>query len=103
MSKYKIDRDAVHAHDPLVQRAQRGIEAETFLESNIGRFLIAKSEREIETNYQLLAAADPFDPAAVGHLQNKIEVARVAIQWLVEAVNEGYAAEHVIREQESYE
>jgi hypothetical protein len=101
MSEYHNEREAQFLHDPLIKKAQLGIEAQTFIESNLGRYVVERAERQIDEANMSLSQADPFDPAQIAHLQNKIAVARAAVQWIAEAVNEGYAAERTIEAQEA--
>lgn len=103
MSEYQKNREAEHLTDPLVRKAQLGIEAQTFIESNLGKYVIARAEKQIDAANMALSEVDPFDSARVAHLQAKIGVARAAVQWIAEAVNEGYAAENAIHEQEAYD
>lgn len=103
MSDYTKEREQEYLNDPLVRKAQLGIEAQTFMESTIGRYIISRSEKEIDQCYMQLSSADPFAPAKIAHLQGRISAARAAVQWLAEAVNEGYAAEQGLRIQEEFE
>jgi len=100
MSRYSDDVQIQEQSDPLFNNARLGVEAEAFLESNLGKHLITRAEHEIETHYKALSETDPFDSARVAHLQNKIKVARAAIQWLAETINEGHVAAQTLIQQD---
>lgn len=103
MSEFHNNREAQYLADPLIKKAQLGIEAQTFIESNLGKYVIARAEKQIDEANMSLSTADPFDASNIAHLQSKIAVARAAVQWIAEAVNEGYAAENTIHEQEAFD
>ena len=89
--------------DPLFARATLGIEAERFMRSRVGLFIIDRAEQEIERAYQDLAAVDPENSAAIRALQSQIAVARAIPQWLGLAIQDGVQAESLIEEEEAYE
>lgn len=89
--------------DPLFARATLGIEAEKFLGSRIGRFIIERAEEEIEQAYQKLAVVDPEDTGVIRDLQGQIAVARAIPNWVGLAIQDGIQAEAIIREEEAYE
>ena len=103
MSEYQSRLESEEAADPLFEKARLGVEAETFLGSNVGQYLIKRAEEEIEAAYKRLAECDPFDQALVAHLQNKVRVARAVPQWLAECINEGNLSEDMMREREVYD
>jgi len=66
-----------------------GFEAEAFLKSDIGRYLVARADEEIECAVEELKGVDPEDAKAIRALQGKINVAESIQYWLAEAIQDG--------------
>jgi hypothetical protein len=77
---------------PTVRWAAFGRQVELFLEGDIGSFLLARAERQIEEAAKDLKVADPYDYKAVQKAQNRIVVAESIIEWLGEAIAAGHSA-----------
>ena len=77
-----------------------GIKAQEFLDSEVGKMLRAKSDREYMSAMQKLVTADPTNQSEIVRLQQEAEIAKGSVRWLVEMVNESEAAEEQLR---SYE
>lgn len=86
--------------DPVVRAAVFGKQVEMFRDSDIGRYVVRKAERESDQAMSDLLSADPFDPAAVARHQHKAKVANAVVQWLEEAIEAGYSATEVIKEEQ---
>lgn len=82
----------------LLGVARTGIDAEAFSKSDIGKFLIAKAQAEIEAATEDLIDADPSDWKANQDIRNKIHVARMFLVWLDEAIQVGRHAHDQLRE-----
>lgn len=84
----------------LIKEAQLGIEAETFLSSDLGRYIIARAEADRMDALEQLATVNPNDILAITKLQNKIAVVDSIQGWIAEAIQNGYYAEIEIKESE---
>lgn len=78
---------------PLFQAARLGVLADSFLRSDLGRKIAEKADREIQDCMEALLDIDPDDAKTVRAIQFKAAVARSAVAYLVEIVQEGRAAE----------
>jgi predicted ATP-dependent serine protease len=87
--------------ESLIKEAQLGIEAEEFLATDLGRYLIARANEEREEAIELLITEDPNNIRAITKLQNKIAVVDSIQTWIANAIQNGYYAESEIRESES--
>lgn len=67
----------------------QGVEAEVFLQSALGKALIARAEQEREVAIDLLKSADAEDAAGIRALQNQIYRAESIQGWLAEIVMAG--------------
>lgn len=75
-----------------LDKARLGIEAEAFLDSNLGRYLMERAELEIEIATQELIATEPTEIALCIRIRNRILVTELFQNWLTEAVQEGKVA-----------
>ena len=73
----------------LEQSIAFGIRVEEFLHSDIGKYLIARADEEIEDAVEALKRADPDLPNVIRALQSKINVAESFQYWLAEAIQDG--------------
>lgn len=73
-----------------------GIEAERFLESDLGRYLVARAEGEREEAIAELVKVDPHDSREVQRLQNAIAVVDMVQQWIADAITSGQATERAL-------
>ncbi len=78
-----------------------GMEVEAFLQSRIGRYLVARAEAEIADACDQLKHVAPDCPSPIRALQHQIHVAENIQYWLAEAVNAGFNAQREFVEQES--
>ena len=86
--------------DETLERANLGVEAESFLVSPLGRHIQARAEAEIDEAVVLLIDADPEDVKLGRSIRFKIEVAQGILTWLAEAVNDGRQAALELRQQD---
>lgn len=75
--------------DELFREATFMFEVQDFLKTNIGRYLVARSDADIERAMQALATANPEDAKLIRDLQTKIRVASSWQDWLADAITEG--------------
>lgn len=75
--------------EPLVRWAVFGKKVEQFLQSDIGDFLLKKSQREVQEAVEALKVVDPTDIEGVRKLQNAVKLAESFQSWLGDAVAAG--------------
>lgn len=75
-----------------------GIDAEAFVLSPLGKYLIGRSEREVEQAVEQLKRVAPDDSKVIAALLHRIRVAESVPQWLAEAIQAGHHAEFQLRE-----
>lgn len=84
-----------------MEAARLGIEAEAFLSSNLGRYLMERADLEIDKLTQELINLDPTNIADNTRVRNGIRVCYDFKDWLAEAVNSGRVAHRNILESEA--
>lgn len=77
----------------LWAEAALGREAEEFLSSEIGRYIVGRCEQEIQEAQDALATVSPWRRNRIKQLQNEIWRARSVRQWVAELVIQGREAE----------
>lgn len=75
-----------------------GIEAESFLSSGVGRFLVDRAETEVEQAINALKVADPADIEGIRKLQNMIHRGESIQYWLAECIQAGFNAEELLNQ-----
>ena len=85
----------------LLQRVGLGVEAESFLGSNLGRYLIERAEGERDDAVEDLKEANPDDPKGIRDLQNRIWRAESVQFWLADLINDGRNAMHELQAREA--
>ena len=83
-------------NDPLVRTAVFGRQVEDFFESDIGKFLVEKSDLQRDMAIDALKRVAPWRRRRIQQLQNQIAVAEWFQQWLADAVMDGQQAMRVI-------
>ena len=86
--------------NPLLKAVDLGFQAEAFLQSDIGRYLVQRAEAQIEEAVELLKEADPEDPKTIRALQNTIAVAESVQYWLADVIQQGENAQQQLHEGE---
>jgi len=84
--------------DELLNRARLGIEAEQFLRSSIGKYLMERSDELIDIETNKLIQCDSSDLQANIDARNGIQIGALIQQWLTDAVDEGQIAQYEINE-----
>lgn len=79
--------------NPAMSEVSLGIDAEAFVLSPLGKYLVACSEREVEDAVEKLKRVDPRDVHKVATLLHAIRVAEAVPRWLAEAIQAGHNAE----------
>jgi len=76
----------------LYADARIGMQVETFLRSEVGRYLIGRAEIQEKEAIEELIDLDSWQWLKVRKARNKIVVARSLRDWLADAVQSGIAA-----------
>lgn len=84
----------------LFAEAKLGLDADVFLASDVGRYLLGRAEQEIEAAYLDLERVRAEDADTIRTLQNQIWRAKSIRQWLHEAIEAGNLAEQQLRDNE---
>lgn len=90
-------------NDPLINRARLGIEAEAFMKSSLGRYLVSTAEEQIRVLTEDLIQADSDDAKVNRDIRNDIHVCKMFLTWIEEAIDSGRLAEAQIRENEGHD
>ena len=77
----------------IIGRVKFGFKAEDFIASELGRYLEARAQLEVEQSHLDLETVDPDDAKQVRAIQQKIAVAKQWRQWIEEAVADGVQAQ----------
>ena len=72
---------------------QLGIEAEAFIHSAVGRYLVGRAEDERQRALEALGTVDPEDAKLIRELQNQHWRSNAVSGWLAEAIQDGAHAE----------
>jgi|APCry1669188910_1035180.scaffolds.fasta_scaffold15724_3 hypothetical protein len=86
-------------NNDTVRWAVFGESVKLFLESDIGDFLLKRSESEIDAAVQELKTVSPRDVDTITDLQNRIKVAEMFQGWLADAIAAGEQAKIQIAEE----
>lgn len=85
--------------DLLMAEAVLGRDAEEFLNTELGRYMLGCCEQEIDEAQDQLSRVHPWRKRRIQELQNKVWRARSVKGWLAEIISNGKAAEAAIEEQ----
>lgn len=77
-----------------------GIDAESFIRTPLGKFLIRKADNEIAAATEELIETEPIDIKAATEIRNRIHVARMFKVWLGDAIAIGHSAHDQLKELE---
>lgn len=83
----------------LLAEAVLGRDADEFLSSELGRFIVGRCDQEIQEAQALLSEVSPWRRNRIRQLQNQVWRARSMKVWLVELVNAGRMAEAALDEE----
>ena len=81
----------------LLRLIDMGIQVEAFINSDLGRYLLDRSNAEQQAALEQLGEVDPDDPKAVRRLQFNLQVAAGIQNWLADLVVEARIAEEALR------
>ncbi|MDD5084198.1 MAG: hypothetical protein PHT88_04725 [Candidatus Moranbacteria bacterium] len=77
----------------LLKQAQLGIEAEAFIHTDLGKFLIDKADDDLQRGYEGFLSLTPGDTDGLLMLQSQCQRAIHFKSWLLEAISSGHYAE----------
>lgn len=86
-------------HDLLMAEAVLGRDAEEFLNSDIGRYLIGRCDQEIDEAQELLSTVSTWRKRRIQELQNRIYRAKSLKVWISELITNGKAAEAAMEDE----
>jgi hypothetical protein len=86
--------------DLLYAEAILGKDAEEFMASDVGRYLLGRAEQEADEANDKLKRISPWRRRRITELQNEIWRAESVKGWLIEIIRAGEAAEHALEQQE---
>jgi len=86
--------------DETVSIVKLGIEAERFLNSDLGKYLVERAEHEREAAVKEFKQCDVTDPKAVRKIQDAILFPDKFVAWLTEAIQVGYVKHEELRRAE---
>lgn len=82
----------------LWAEAEMGRDAEDFLKSDLGRFIVGRCDQDIADAQEKLSNVSPWRRNRIRQLQNEIWRARSVRQWIAELVIQGREAEKQIEQ-----
>lgn len=82
----------------LMSARHTGLEAEKFLNTRLGQYMVNRAKEEIETARAGLEEVSPQNKDKIQELQNDIRLARKFTNWLGHAIQEGHMAEQQLQE-----
>jgi hypothetical protein len=86
-------------NDLLLAEAILGKDAEEFISSELGRFILGRCDQEIQEAQDLLAVVSPWRRNRIRQLQNQVWRAKSLRSWLIELINSGRMAEQALEDQ----
>jgi hypothetical protein len=88
------------SRDQTVKEIALGLDAEKFIATDLGRYMLQRAEGNVEEAVEALKAVNPENAKEVRDLQNIIMVNEYFLYWLADAVTQGKAAEEILNQQE---
>lgn len=85
--------------DLLMAEAVLGRDAEEFLATDIGRYIVGRCEQDIAEAQDQLSRVSPWRKKRIQELQNQVWRAQSVRGWIGELVADGRAAEAALEEQ----
>ena len=87
--------------DEILAEVSLGVEAEAFLGSAVGKYLVKVAEEEREVALNELKTVDPMDAGRIRELQGKVWRAESVQTWIAEIIQAGWNAETAITLQDA--
>jgi hypothetical protein len=86
--------------DELLAKVELGLDAQAFMRTKLGQYLIGRANEIVEEAVEKLKEADPDDTKAIRDLQNTIRLNESFMYWLADAVTQGQSAEELLIQQQ---
>lgn len=86
--------------DKLEDVVRFGAEAEAFLKTDIGKYLLQRSQDQIDQAFEQLKRVDPCEPREIRKLQNIIQRNEDVETWLGEIIQAGRDARDLLSGEE---
>jgi hypothetical protein len=83
-------------NDLLMETAILGEQADLFIKSDVGQYLLARSEEKSRICYEALKKVSPWRTRRIRDLQNEIWKCESFHLWLRQAITEGHSAREEI-------
>jgi len=77
-----------------------GNQANQFIQTDLGRYVVSRSEGEEEVAKHYLATVNPTDTAKIIEYQTQIAIAQGICNYFAELIKDGLAAEHTMDQPE---
>ena len=77
-----------------------GADAHDFFNSELGRYVLARSKEEADLATEELKEINPFESEIVADLQTRIKIAESAVKWLNDMLISGKQAIQILEEGE---
>jgi hypothetical protein len=85
--------------DLLMAEAVLGRDAQEFLSTDLGRYIVGRAAQEKAEAQEKLSRVSPWRRNRIRQLQNEVWRAESVVGWLAELVNSGQQAEAALEEQ----
>jgi hypothetical protein len=82
----------------MIRRAVFGKQVESFMNSEIGRYMVARAIEQKQDAQNAFLKVDCSDAESVRKLQNEIFVAESIVGWLRDAVGDGVQALNILED-----
>ena len=86
--------------DSVFEVAKLGIEADSFVSSSVGQYLVGRAEQEANLALEKMKTADPTDAKVIREIQNELNLPDRVVKWLTDVIAEGHACEFQLRAME---
>lgn len=90
----------IASNKDLFDKVEFKQETKAFLKSRLGRYLVARAEKERDDAMESLVNIDPTKTDAIRELQFTIRRAESIQYWMAEIINEGVSAEETLLAQD---
>ena len=86
--------------DVLLAEAVLGRDAEDFLRSELGRYIVGRCKLEVQEAQEALSTVSPWRRNRIRQLQAQVWRAQSVQGWLIELIQQGRQAEAALTEME---
>lgn len=90
-------------YNETLEKARLGIEAQSFLRSSLGQYLLERAKVDDERLMAELRTVKPSEFERIRDIQNELKVIDMFNDYLEEIINSGHLAEQNIREEDAFD